>query len=86
MRAFRSNRRQGRQGALDALRVAILDGATSDYERLVNQAQRAGVTEEELDLMIHDALETLFLGAEQPVTSRELAHFCPVDPLHEVLV
>lgn len=86
MKAFRTTRRLGHDRALNALKLAILEGATYDYERLIDQAVYAGATDAELDVMIHEALETLFRGAEQPVTERALAHFCPVEPLHEVLV
>lgn len=71
----RTIRQLQQENAVRALRVAILDGATHDYERLVNRALESGVGEDALDLLIHDALEALFVSAEQPVTQRDLASF-----------
>ena len=77
MTAPRTLRRTQREQALQALEAAILEGATPQYERLVNVALAIGVSEDELDLLIHNALELMFLSAEQPVTNRELASFSP---------
>lgn len=73
----RTLRRIQREHALQALEAAILEGATPQYERLVDAAFAVGVSEDELDLLIHDALELMFLSAEQPVTNRQLAWFSP---------
>ncbi len=65
--------------ALHALKSAIVAGATYDYEKLVNAALRAGASEDEIDVLIHDALQSLFTCAEQPVGPREMAHFWPLE-------
>lgn len=71
-----------RARALDALKAGIVAGAVHDYERLVDAAMRAGATEEEIDLLIHDALAALFESAEQPVGPRELAYLWPAGRTH----
>ncbi|MCS7048479.1 MAG: hypothetical protein NZ483_04200 [Verrucomicrobiae bacterium] len=71
-----------RARALEALKAGIIAGATHDYERLVNAALQAGATEEEIDLLIHDALSALFESAEQPVGPRELAYLWPAARSH----
>lgn len=68
--------------ALEALKAGIVAGATHDYERLVNAALRAGATEEEIDVLIHEALAALFESAEQPVGPRELAYLWPANRGH----
>jgi len=67
-----------RTRALNALRYAILAGTTYEYERLVNLSLQAGATDEDIDLLIHDALQMLFQNAEQPVGPREMASFRPL--------
>jgi len=67
-----------RTRALNALRSAILAGTTYEYERLVNLSLQAGATDEDIDLLIHDALQMLFQNAEQPVGPREMASFRPL--------
>lgn len=59
--------------ALHALKEAILQGTTWQYENLVAIALRAGATDEQIDLIAHEAIETLFARAEQPITPRNLA-------------
>ncbi|HTS20102.1 MAG TPA: hypothetical protein VMP11_21180 [Verrucomicrobiae bacterium] len=67
--------------ALHALKEAILRGTTWQYEKLVDLAVNAGATDEQIDLIAHEAIEALFAGAERPVTPRSLtqlagpAHF-----------
>ena len=58
--------------ALHALKEAILKGATWQYEKLVIAAVNAGATDEQIDLVAHDAIEALFARAERPVTPRNL--------------
>jgi len=58
--------------ALHALKEAILKGATWQYENLVTAAVNAGATDEQIDLVAHDAIEALFARAERPVTPRNL--------------
>lgn len=60
--------------ALNALKAAILEGANWRYEHLVNMAVDAGATDDDIDTAAHDAIQTLFAQAEQPVTPRQLAH------------
>jgi hypothetical protein len=59
--------------ALHALKDAILEGATWQYEKLVTVAVNAGATDEQIDFVAHEAIEALFAHAEQPVTPRHLA-------------
>lgn len=63
-----------RQRLLQTLRDAVVAGATWQYESLVGEAMRAGVTDEEIDAVVHQVLQALLSGAEQPLTSRQLAH------------
>ena len=63
-----------RAKALHALKLALLEGATWRYEQLVTIAVQAGATDEDIDSLVHDALQALFANAEQPLTARELAH------------
>jgi hypothetical protein len=58
--------------ALHALKEAILKGATWQYERLVTLAVNAGATDDQIDLVAHEAIEALFARAERPVTPRNL--------------
>jgi len=59
--------------ALHALKEAILKGATWQYEKLVTVAVNAGATDDQIDLIAHEAIETLFARAEQPITPRTLS-------------
>jgi hypothetical protein len=59
--------------ALHALKDAILKGATWQYEKLVTLAVNAGATDEQIDLVAHEAIEALFARAERPITQRSLA-------------
>ena len=63
--------------ALLALKGAILEGATWRYEQLVTLAVKAGATDEQIDLVAHEAIEALFARAEQPITPRNLARLTP---------
>ena len=65
--------------ALHALKEAILKGATWQYEKLVALASNAGATDEQIDLIAHEAIEVLFTRAERPITPRNLAQFHSVD-------
>jgi len=58
--------------ALHALKDAILRGATWQYEKLVTLAVNAGATDEQIDLVAHEAIEALFARAERPITPRSL--------------
>lgn len=58
--------------ALHALKDAILKGATWQYEKLVTLAVNAGATDEQIDLVAHEAIEALFARAERPITPRSL--------------
>lgn len=60
--------------ALLALKGAILEGATWRYEQLVTMAVKAGASDEQIDLVAHEAIEALFARAEQPITPRNLTH------------
>ena len=61
--------------ALHALKEGIMEGATWQYEKLVTVAVKAGATDEQIDLIAHEAIEVLFARAEQPITPRNLAQF-----------
>jgi hypothetical protein len=63
---------------LRALKLAVVEGATWRYDHLVARATAAGATDEEIDAVAADAIQTLLTGAEQPLTARELAHDWPV--------
>jgi hypothetical protein len=58
--------------ALHALKEAILKGTTWQYEKLVTLAVNAGATDEQIDLVAHEAIEALFARAERPITPRSL--------------
>jgi len=58
---------------LRALKQAILEGATWRYEQLVTTAVQAGASDEQIDLVVQQAIEALFAQAETPVTNRHLA-------------
>lgn len=63
-----------REHHLQALKVAIVHGATSRYDRLVADATAAGATDDEIDAVASEAIQSLLTGAEQPVTTRDLAY------------
>ena len=63
--------------ALQALKLAVVEGATGQYQSLLDRATQAGVTDEEIDLMVHEALRNLFANAERPVTVRDLDGLVP---------
>jgi uncharacterized membrane-anchored protein len=63
--------------ALRALKQAILEGATWQYEPLVITAMEAGASDEQIDLVAQEAIEMLFAQAEKPVTQRNLAQVWP---------
>jgi hypothetical protein len=77
-----SNAAAARRDILRSLKLAVVQGATWRYDHLVTVAQQAGVTDEEIDDVAHQALQALLSGAELPLTSREvgqdwpLAHSC----------
>lgn|GEM_PF-1082563 len=70
----RIQRTAEQRNALQALKQAVTKGATSQYETLLNRATRAGITDEEIDLLVHEALREMFANAERPVTGRDLPH------------
>jgi hypothetical protein len=73
MKIAKVNRPVSLNHALRALKQAILDGATWRYEQLVTTAMQAGASDEQIDLVAHQAVETLFAQAERPVTPRNLS-------------
>jgi hypothetical protein len=73
MKTAKVNRPVSLTQALRALKQAILEGTTWRYEQLVNTAVRAGASDEQIDLVAHEAIEALFAQAERPVTLRNLA-------------
>ena len=74
MKVAPSQQQNKRQRLLQMLCDAVVAGATWQYESLVGEAMRAGATDEEIDTVVHQVLETLLAGAETPLTSRQLAH------------
>jgi hypothetical protein len=74
MKQLKSIPQPGKREALQALKIAIVEGATWRYEHLVAMALKAGVTDDEIDTVAHEALRALLAEAEQPLTARELAH------------
>ena len=76
-KAATANTTRERRDILRTLKLAIVQGATWRCEQLVALAQRAGVTDDEIDDVAHDALQTLLNGAELPLTARQLAHDWP---------
>jgi hypothetical protein len=72
-----SNPADARRDILRLLKLAVVQGANWRYEQLVALAQQAGVTEQEIDDVAHQALQALLDGAELPLTTRELAHDWP---------
>lgn len=77
MKAAKTNASHDRREILRALKLAIVEGATWRYESLLALAERAGVTDEEIDGVAHEALQALLDGAELPLTARQLAHDWP---------
>ena len=69
----RNIRHHARATALAALRRAIVAGDMFHYDDLVAAAHAAGVTDDELDLLAHDAVRSLLSGAEEPLTARDVA-------------
>lgn len=78
MKAAKPNARDSRRDILQSLKRAIVEGATWRYEPLVALALAAGVTDDEIDTVAHDAMRALLDGAELPLTSRELAQDWPI--------
>lgn len=78
MKAANANVNDTRRDILRSLKFAIVEGATWRYEHLVALAERAGITDEEIDSVAHDALHALLNGAELPLTAQQLAHDWPV--------
>jgi hypothetical protein len=74
MKQLKASPHTEKSDALQALKIAIVQGTTLRYEHLVAIAVRAGVTDEEIDAVAHEALRALLAGAEQPLTSRALTH------------
>lgn len=77
MKAAKTNASDTRREILRTLKLAIVEGATGRYEHLVALARQAGVTDDEIDDVAHEALQALLDGAELPLTSRQLAHDWP---------
>lgn len=77
MKPAKNSQPNSRATALHALKLALLEGATWRYEQLVSSAVKAGASDEDIDGLVHDALQALFANAELPLTARELAHLRP---------
>jgi hypothetical protein len=77
MKAAKPKASDTRRDILRSLKLAIVEGASWRYDHLVALAQKAGVTDEEIDLVAHEALQALLSGAELPLTARELAQDWP---------
>ena len=77
MKTVKTNVTDARRDILRSLKLAIVEGTTWRYEHLVALAQRAGVTDEEIDDVAHDALRALLNAAELPLTAQQLAHDWP---------
>jgi hypothetical protein len=78
MRPTKAKLNQNRATVLRSLKLAVVEGATWRYDHLVALAVDAGASDEEIDAVASDAIQTLLTGAEQPFTARELAHEWPV--------
>lgn len=65
-------RQQARTAALTALRRAMIEGTMWHYDDLVAAAHAAGVSDEDLELVAHEAVRALLAGAEEPLTPRDL--------------
>ncbi len=74
MKTAKVNRPVSLDQALHALKQGILEGATWRYEQLVAAAVQAGASDEQIDLVAHEAVAALFAQAEKPVTPRNLGH------------
>lgn len=74
MKQLKANPHSEKSVALHALRMAVIEGAIWRYEHLLDLASKAGASEEEIDVVAHEALEALLTSAETPLTQRELAH------------
>ena len=72
MNAARKERKKERWNALEALKRAVVAGATRQYERLVAVALAAGATDDEIDQMAHQAVQELLTAAEEPLTAHDL--------------
>jgi hypothetical protein len=83
MKAAKTNTADARRDILRSLKLTVVEGAYWRYAQLVSLAQQAGATDDEIDGVAHDAMQTLLNGAELPLTSREVsqdwpaAHYCP---------
>jgi hypothetical protein len=66
--ASKTSRQSERHAALQAIRRAVIEGLTWHYDALVQRALAAGATEDEIDLIAHDAVQALLSGAEEPLT------------------
>ena len=73
MKQLKPSPQTEKSNALQALRVAVIEGAAWRYEHLLDLALKAGATDEEIDIVAHEALQALLTGAELPLTARELA-------------
>jgi 6,7-dimethyl-8-ribityllumazine synthase len=82
MRATKIDIKTRRHDALVALKQAVIEGATWRYEHLVSAAREAGVTDQQLDTAIHEALRILFESAERTFTARQLDAVWPLDRVH----
>ena len=76
MKTAKAHRPNSLNQALASLKQAILAGATWRYEQLVATAVQAGASDEQIDLVAHEAIEVLFTQAEKPVTPRNLEKLC----------
>lgn len=77
MRTERTLVTRDQRNILQALTLAVVAGATGQYQSLLDRAARAGATDEEIDLVVYKALRRLFADAERPVTIRDLANLVP---------
>jgi hypothetical protein len=77
MKTAKPNANNARRDILRSLKLAIVEGATWRYEHLVALAQQAGATDEDIDGVAHEALQTLLNGAELPLNPRQLARDWP---------
>ena len=74
MKTAKANQPPSLHQSLNALKQAILEGATWRYEQSVAAAVQAGASDEQIDLVAHEAVAALFAQAEKPVTPRNLGH------------
>ncbi len=73
MKQLKTHQRTQKEDALQALKVAVVEGAAWRYEHLLALALEAGATDDEVDIVAHEALQALLTGAELPLNPRELA-------------